>query len=823
MNPERWRQIERLYHSVLLREPEHRAAFLAAAGGDDEELRREVASLLAQSGSTALIDRPAWEVAADSADAVNTGTILAAGMRLGPYQILGPLGEGGMGKVYRGVDTRLNRAVAVKFSVERFSRRFEREARVISALNHPHICTLYDVGEMPSGSSYMVTELVEGVTLREWLRHPPSAEQTLAVARQMVEALRAAHGAGIVHRDLKPANIMVRADGYVKILDFGIAKRIPAAGGLWPGNSAAAGLSIPGQIIGTIAYMAPEQIRGHEVDARCDLFAVGIILYEMLNGRHPWVRESTIDRLHAILNDDPPPAEGPWAPVVRKLLSKNREDRYSSAQALLDALAEAPSETAPSPPGITRLIVLPFRILRPGQESDFLAVSLPDAIATSLAGIESLVVRSTMMASKLASAEFDVKVISEKAQVDAILTGTILSDGEYLRVNTQLMHAPDGALLWSDTVRASLRNIFQLQDELVDKVAHSLTLPLTARERSALKRDVPASALAYELYLRANLLTATGAIGQNPQAVSLARDLYQRSTSEDPNFAPAWAGLGRMYRIVGKYALGDLDEHFRLADRAFRRAFALNPESALAHNFYTYLQSDLGRAKNALERLLKRARTHRNDLNLFVGLVHACRYCGLTDASIAAHHAARRLDASATTTVASAYLQRDDWEAALASATDLYARAAALTELKRTDEALAICLEIEKTVQLPQNRLLALSMRAHLEGDTRKGLETLDELLRLPGPMVSDPEAHFIVGRLLTQLGQPDRALNSLSRALDAGFNCHEALLNYGGFDSLRTDTRFRELVNRAAQMTREARAVFQEGGGEDLLLTSLP
>src|SRR5579872_5447394 len=230
MNPERWRQIEQLYHSVLQREPEQRAAFLAAAGGDDEELRREVESLLAQSGSTGgLLDRPAWEAAADLADSIDTSTILSAGMRLGPYQILGALGEGGMGTVYRGVDTRLNRAVAVKFSAERFSHRFEREARVISALNHPHICTLYDVGAMPSGSSYMVTELVEGETLRDWLKRSPVVERSIEIARQVLEALRAAHDAGIIHRDLKPANIMVRFDGYVKVLDFGLAKRIPAA------------------------------------------------------------------------------------------------------------------------------------------------------------------------------------------------------------------------------------------------------------------------------------------------------------------------------------------------------------------------------------------------------------------------------------------------------------------------------------------------------------------------------------------------------------------------------------------------------------------
>ncbi len=812
--PEPLQKLEALYHAARERQPRERSAFLASACAGNEKLRREVESLLAQDGGD-VMGRQAMEMAANLlGDA--TETRAAIGTELGPYRIEALLGAGGMGQVFKARDTRLGRAVAIKVTQEQFSARFGHEARAIAALNHPHICTLYDVGSLPSGAGYMVTELVEGETLREWLQHPPSVEKSLGIARQVVEALRAAHTAGIVHRDLKPANIMVRADGCVKVLDFGLAKRIPAAGDPYSGDTAA-GLSVPGQIIGTIAYMSPEQILGQEVDARCDLFAVGIILYEMLNGRHPWLRESTVDRLHAILNDDPPPAEGPWGPVVRKLLSKNREDRYSSAQALLDALSE-PASAAPSSSGVTRLIVLPFRILRPNQESDFLAVSLPDAIATSLAGIESLVVRSTMMASKLASAGFDVKMISERAQVDAILTGTILSDGEHLRVNTQLMHAPDGALLWSNTARASLRDIFQLQDELVEKVAQSLTVPLTARERSALKQDIPASALGYELYLRANQLTATGAIGNNPEAVLLARDLYARSTGEDPNFAPAWAGLGRMYRIVGKYDMGDMDEHFRLADQAFRRAFALNPESAPAHNFYTYLQTDLGRAKDALERLLKRARTHRNDLNLFVGLVQACRYCGLTEASVAAHHAAKRLDASATTTVAASYMRRGDWQSAFASSTDPFTRLAALAELKRTNEAVALGLELEKTTPLQQSRLFAFSIRANLEGDDAKGLEALDELLRLPGPLVSDPEGHYVVGRYLAQLGQPQRAVDSLSRALDAGYNCHEALVNQDAFDSLRTYPRFQELVNRAAQMTREARAVFQEGGGEELL-----
>jgi eukaryotic-like serine/threonine-protein kinase len=200
MDPERWRKIERLYHLALEQAPAQRNRLLAEACQDDAELRGEVESLLAQSGVTEpLADQTAW---AEDGESAPPPAVLAPGARLGPYQILGPLGEGGMGKVYRGLDTRLGRAVAIKISAEQFSRRFEHEARAISALNHPHICTLYDVGP-----NYMVTELVEGETLRDWLKRAPSAERSLEIARQVLEALRAAHDAGIIHRDLKPANI----------------------------------------------------------------------------------------------------------------------------------------------------------------------------------------------------------------------------------------------------------------------------------------------------------------------------------------------------------------------------------------------------------------------------------------------------------------------------------------------------------------------------------------------------------------------------------------------------------------------------------------
>ena len=334
-------QLKEIFAAVQGKPPAEQAEMVCALAQGDEELESAVRDLLAADESAgSFLQTPAADL---------HSALLAPGTRLGPYQILGLLGEGGMGKVYRGLDTRLNRAVAIKISAEQFSKRFEQEARAISALNHPNICTLYDVGP-----NYLVTELVEGETLRDWLQHTPALERRLETMRQVLEALRAAHCAGIVHRDLKPQNIMVRFDGYVKVLDFGLAKQLPTARSASRETIAPSDASVPGQIVGTVAYMSPEQIQGHPVDQRSDLFSVGIILFEMLTGKHPWPRASMVDTLHAILHDDPPPLHvttpsgAQLAPIVSKLLSKNPAERYSLAEGVLEALNSSVVPQVPS-------------------------------------------------------------------------------------------------------------------------------------------------------------------------------------------------------------------------------------------------------------------------------------------------------------------------------------------------------------------------------------------------------------------------------------------------------------------------------------------
>src|ERR1700674_2245353 len=309
MNAERLRQIEELYHSAREREPGHRSAFLAEVCRADEELRRKVELLLAQDVSNdgeKILDRPAWE-AAPSLIGPPGSSRLTPGAQIGPYKIEAALGAGGMGEVYRAVDTRLKRAVAIKVAKENFGERFEREARAIAALNHPYICTLYDVGP-----NYLVMELIEGRPLKG----PLALDQTLQYAAQICDALDAAHRKGITHRDLKPANILVTKQG-VKLLDFGLARMAPGENDLT--------LTVVGTVMGTPAYMAPEQWEGKPGDTRSDIYAFGCVLYEMLTGKRVAQERTPVE---------PVALEG----VLATCLEKDPEDRWQSARDLKAAL-----------------------------------------------------------------------------------------------------------------------------------------------------------------------------------------------------------------------------------------------------------------------------------------------------------------------------------------------------------------------------------------------------------------------------------------------------------------------------------------------------
>jgi len=331
LSQEEWKRVEEVYHEALEHRPESRAAFVTAACGGDSSLRREVESLLAADGAPALVDQPAMDIAAELLD---DGAPLASGTELGPYRIEKLIGCGGMGSVYRARDTRLNRNVAIKISKQGFGERFEREARAVAALNHPHICQLYGVGP-----NYLVMEFVEGAPLKG----PLPRAKALEYAGEILDALDAAHRKGVVHRDLKPANILVSKQG-VKLLDFGLAKQVTPVGSE---ATVTKGLTLKGSILGTVQYMSPEQLQGKPVDARSDLFSFGCVLYEMLTGKRAFEGENPVSVIAAVLEREPAPLEisPPLDRVVERCLAKDPDRRFQTAIDLKAALNWAVEQT----------------------------------------------------------------------------------------------------------------------------------------------------------------------------------------------------------------------------------------------------------------------------------------------------------------------------------------------------------------------------------------------------------------------------------------------------------------------------------------------
>ena len=335
---ERLQQIEEIFHQALRHEPAQREAYVRNACQEDSDLRRQVVSLLSKYEDNASSEPRV----AQAADPLIDQPALETGQSLGPYRIDSFLAAGGMGQVYRATDTRLHRQVAVKVSTSRFSARFEREARVIASLNHPHICQLYDVGP-----DYLVMEFVEGAPLGG----PLPVTKAVEYASQILDALSAAHREGIVHRDLKPANILVTKRG-IKLLDFGLARQ---SGPVQQAEATlTAGLTAKGEILGTLNYMPPEQLQGKQTDARSDLFSFGCVLYEMLSGKRPFEGESTAGVIAAILEHEPEPLKTapPLERVIKRALAKDPEQRFQTARdlnaALWWALENAPALTVPS-------------------------------------------------------------------------------------------------------------------------------------------------------------------------------------------------------------------------------------------------------------------------------------------------------------------------------------------------------------------------------------------------------------------------------------------------------------------------------------------
>ncbi len=630
---------------------------------------------------------------------------LSPGTRLGPYEILAPLGAGGMGEVYRARDPKLGRDVAIKVlpeavagDAERLAR-FEREARSLASLNHPNIVTIFSIEES-GGTRFLAMELVEGESLDTLLASgglPLSRFFDIAVP--LSEALSAAHERGIVHRDLKPGNVMVTREGRVKVLDFGLAKRGPAESDPNLSNTpteSRAELTSEGQVFGTVAYMSPEQARGGKVDARSDVFSLGVLLYQMLTGRRPHEGASAVDIISSILRDKAPSvtdlrADVPphLARILRRCLEKDPRDRYQTSRDVFNELKELRAETSlasPTPPprpaaapaaraawkrpawvaaaaillaaalylairsGVLRpapraqvseteppvirsIAVLPLDNYSGDPNQEFFAEGMTDELTADLATISQLRVISRGSAMQFKGKQRPpTPEIARKLNVDAIVEGSVLRAGDKVRITAQLIDARSDRHLWAKSFERSSRDVLALQDELASAIAREIHVQLTPAEQSRLTRAPSVNPEAYDAYLKGRYYFNRPSDENLKKAITL----FEEAIALDPNFAPAHSGLSDAYLWAG-YNEGfltasearpkakaaaekaiQLDDqsaegHASLAtfklfyeydwagsEREFRRAFALNPNYAFAHDQFGLGLAFQGRFEEAI-------------------------------------------------------------------------------------------------------------------------------------------------------------------------------------------------------------------------------
>ena len=631
---------------------------------------------------------------------------LAAGTRLGSYEILGPLGSGGMGEVYRARDSKLKREVAVKVLPQSLAAdpdalaRFEREALAVAALSHPNILSIFDFGTQ-DGTAFAVTELLEGETLRGKLDTGPIAQrQAIEYALQAAKGLSAAHEKGIVHRDLKPENLFVSKDGHLKILDFGLAKKMEA---VTPEEKTSAqtgsGHTEPGTVMGTMGYMSPEQVRGLPVDHRSDLFSLGTILYEMLSGKRAFKRDTASDTIAAILKEDPPELTQSGRNIspaldhiVKHCLEKDRSRRFQSAQDIAFALSEASSPTtlttgaqiaaATAPTGkrrfliaiaaiavlaavgvllmrrpqrgggeavgVKRVAVLPFENLG-APEDDYFADGIADAIRGKLTSLPGLQVIARGSSTPYKKTTKTPRQIAEELNASYLLTATVRwqKGGGNNRVQVtpelvDLTHPDAPTSKWQQPFDAAITDVFQVQADIATKVAQALGGALGAGEEKRLSERPTQNLAAYQAFLKGEELRSTGA--NDPASLRKEIGFYEQAVALDPGFAQAWAGVSsaNSYLYISSTPTPTLAVRAR---QAGEKAVALapnRPEGYLALGDYERRVSlDFARA---LEQYEKGLRLASSDAVALRGTAVAEQSLGRWNAAVEHLREAVRLD-----------------------------------------------------------------------------------------------------------------------------------------------------------------------------------